>query len=108
MLNSVSAIGRLFQDPVITRDDGTIMAKFDLIVHEFYRQNSELMKRVHRLPCKVFGRLAELSGEFLRRGSQVGIRGSIQSTNNGSPLLIIVVNELEFLSSHAPAEAPTD
>ena len=79
MLNSFSGIGRLGSDPEVTKHNGSITARFDLAINEFYRQDDELQKATHWLPCKAHGRLAEICGEFLQRGSQVAVRGPIKT-----------------------------
>jgi len=112
MLNSFSGIGRLINDPEATKKpEGFIQADFTLRVTEFYKQDNDLHKRDHRIPCRAFGRLAEICLEFLTKGSQVGIRGVLRELpQNGKPegntKLGVTINELEFLSSNRTSVEP--
>lgn len=113
MLNSFSGIGRLGADPEVINKNGSTVANFDLAINEFFKQSDELCKRTHWIPCVAFGRLAEIAGEFLRKGSLVGIRGPLElrewSNGNGKKLkkLQVHVNELEFLSARQTEESVT-
>lgn len=113
MLNSFSGIGRLGSDPEINRNGESIVAKFDLAINEFFKKNGDLQKKTHWIPCVSYGRMAEICGEFLKKGSQVGVRGSLKASQfegkNGQSIkrLQIHVSEVEFLQSRSDGkEAP--
>jgi len=111
MLNSTSIIGRLGSDPEVNTGNGQVSTTFSLAVNEFYKVNDELCKQTHWIPCICFGRLAQIAGEFLRKGVQAGVRGQLkqrQITNStGHKINKIEVNvlELEFLSSRPITDA---
>lgn len=114
MLNTFSGIGRLGNDPhVIKKDDGLMVTTFDLAINEFYRKDNELQKKTHWIPCVTFGRMAEIASEFLRKGSQVGVRGQLKfdewRSESGSQKKALRVHaaELEFLSSRPEPENGT-
>lgn len=106
MLNSFSGIGRVSADPTITKsENGDIVAELDIVINEFYKADGDLHKKSHHIPGIAHGRLAEIIGEFVTKGSQVGVRGPLRATNgDGKGKLIISINELEFLSSRAAME----
>lgn len=109
MLNSFSGIGRLGSDPEMNKKGESFVACFDLAINEFFKQNGDLQKKTHWIPCVAFGRMAEITGEFLKKGSQVGVRGSLQSDEwrDGGvqkKRLRVHVAELEFLSAKVDPE----
>ncbi len=107
MLNTFSGIGRLSTDPEINRNNGSISARFNIAINEFYKKDNDLHKATHWIPCIAHGRLAEICGEFLTRGSQVAVRGPVKlqtaSDENGQKKTNLEVNvlELEFLSTRS-------
>ncbi|MBN2382545.1 single-stranded DNA-binding protein [bacterium] len=111
MLNTFSGIGRLSSDPQVTKDNGTVTTRFEIGINEFFRQGNDLKKKTHWVPCLCYDRLAEIAGEFLTKGSQVGIRGPLKSNEwtdaNGKHKngLAVFVTELEFLSSRLADES---
>lgn len=113
MLNSFTGIGRLGADPNVFNKGNSIIATFDIAINEFYKEADELQKRTHWIQCIAFGRLAEIVGEFLRKGSLVGVRGSVQyrkwndNGGNGKSNLKVSVAELEFLSARQTEESLT-
>ena len=105
MLNSFSGIGRLGSDPELRNIDGNMKAEFHININEFFKnRDGELDRKKHWIPCQTHGRLADIVGEFLRKGSQVGIRGSLVRTDENN--LCVDVKELEFLSSAKTSETP--
>lgn len=111
MLNSFQGIGSLGADPQVFNKNGSTVATFDIAINEFFKADNELQKKTHWIPCVAFGRIAEIAGEFLRKGSQVGVRGPLkerQWTNDRgkkSKTLQVHVAEMEFLSSRPADES---
>lgn len=114
MLNSFSGIGRLGSDPQVHKNGESTRTTFDIAINEFYRQGDDLKKKTHWIPCVSYGRLAEIAGEFLTKGSQIGIRGPIKlqecTGEKGSKQrkLLVHITEFEFLSSRADVETDTE
>ena len=112
MLNSFSAVGRLGNTPEIFTNSDTIVATFDIAINEFFKKDGELNKNTHWIPCVTYGRLAEIVGEFLRKGSQVGVRGPLKmkqwSNEQGQKMkrLQVQVVDLEFLSTRPDLDLP--
>lgn len=100
MLNTFSGIGRLGNDPETSNNNGTKVTRFELAINEFYKQNNDLQKRTHWIPCVTYGRLAEIVMEFCGRGNQVGVRGPITlkewTDGNGNKTRGLEVHVLEL------------
>lgn len=105
MLNSFSGIGRLGADPQIRKNGEKVSATFNIAINEFYKQDNDLRKKTHWIPCVSFGRLAEIAGEFLTKGSLVGVRGPLKygewldDSGNKQRRIEVQIVEFEFLSS---------
>jgi single-strand DNA-binding protein len=80
-VNKVILIGRLGRDPEIKyTPNGTPMAKFSIATDEVYKdQNGEQQRRTEWHNIVAWRRLAEICGEYLTKGKQVYIEGSIRS-----------------------------
>ena len=80
-VNKVILIGRLGADPELKyMPSGDPVANFNLATNESYRDkdgNTQEKTEWHRIVA--FKRLAEICGEYLKKGSQVYIEGRIQS-----------------------------
>ncbi len=83
-INKVILIGNLGRDPE-TRytQSGSAVANFSVATSEGWRdrQTNESQERTewHNVVC--FARLAEIAGEYLRKGSKVYIEGSLRSSS---------------------------
>lgn len=82
MLNKAMIIGNLGGDPDMRyMPSGDAVANFSVATTEKWKdkQTGEQKEATewHRVSC--FGRLAEICGEYLRKGSKVYIEGSIQT-----------------------------
>ncbi|QER41230.1 single-stranded DNA-binding protein [Thermodesulfobacterium sp. TA1] len=79
-INKVILIGRLGADPEIRYTlDGKPVASFRLATNEVIIRNGEkeVLTEWHRVVA--FGRLAEICGEYLSKGSQVYIEGKLRT-----------------------------
>ncbi|BAU23353.1 single-stranded DNA-binding protein [Caldimicrobium thiodismutans] len=80
MVNKVILVGRLGADPEIRYTmDGKPVAVFRVATNEVYVKNGEkeTITEWHRLVA--FGRLAEICGEYLSKGSRVYIEGKLRT-----------------------------
>lgn len=78
----VILIGHLGQDPEIRyMPSGGAVANLTLATSESWRdkQTGEMKDRTEWHRVCIFGKLAEIAGEYLRKGSQVYIEGSLQT-----------------------------
>ncbi|UNH30109.1 single-stranded DNA-binding protein [Moellerella wisconsensis] len=81
-VNKVILIGHLGQDPEIRyMPAGGAVANLTLATSESWRdkQSGEMKERVEWHRVCIFGKLAEVAGEYLKKGSQVYIEGSLQT-----------------------------
>lgn len=81
-VNKCILIGHLGQDPEIRyMPSGGAVANLTLATSESWRdkQTGEMKERTEWHRVCIFGKLAEIAGEYLRKGSQVYIEGSLQT-----------------------------
>lgn len=81
-LNKVTLIGNLGGDPELRYlPSGDAVANLSLATTESWRDKATGEQREatewHRLT--MFGRLAEIAGQYLKKGSQIYVEGSIQT-----------------------------
>lgn len=81
-INKVILIGFLGQDPEIRYlPSGPAVANLSLATSESWRdkQSGEEKEKTEWHRVVLFGKLAEIAGEYLRKGSQVYIEGQLQT-----------------------------
>src|SRR2546423_7126130 len=81
-INKVILIGNLGADPETrAMPSGTTVANLRIATSESWRdkQTGEQQERTEWHRVAFFGRLAEIAGEHLRKGSQVYIEGSLRT-----------------------------
>jgi single-strand DNA-binding protein len=80
-LNKVQLIGNLGNDPEVrSMPDGTAVASITLATTESWKDKDQQRQEHtewHRV--SFFGRLAEVVGEFLSKGSQVYVEGKLHT-----------------------------
>jgi single-strand DNA-binding protein len=115
-VNKVILIGRLGKDPELKyTPNGTPVAKFSLATDEVYKdQSGEQQKRTEWHNIVAWKRLAEICGEFLTKGKQVYIEGSIRShqyqdqAGNKRTGYEIVARTMQMLGSKSDSERPAN
>lgn len=78
----VILIGHLGNDPEIRyMPNGGAVANITLATSESWRdkQSGEIREKTEWHRVVIFGKLAEVAGEYLKKGSQVYIEGSLQT-----------------------------
>jgi len=81
-INKVILIGNLGADPETrAMPSGTTVANLRIATSESWRdkQTGEQQERTEWHRVAFFGRLAEVAGEYLRKGSQVYVEGSLRT-----------------------------
>ncbi|MBK5145132.1 single-stranded DNA-binding protein [Budviciaceae bacterium BWR-B9] len=81
-INKVILVGNLGQDPEIRyMPNGGAVANITIATSESWRdkQTGEQKEKTEWHRVVIFGKLAEIAGEYLRKGSQVYIEGSLQT-----------------------------
>ncbi|HET7930491.1 MAG TPA: single-stranded DNA-binding protein [Rhodanobacteraceae bacterium] len=105
-VNKVILIGNLGADPETRYSaSGTAMCSVSLATSENWKdkQTGESQERTEWHRVKFFGRLAEIAGEYLKKGRQVYIEGSIRSSKYTDKEGIerwstdIIANEMQML-----------
>ena len=116
MINTVTIVGNLGQDPEIRYTaSGVPVASFTVAVNEVYKgKDGQKVKKVHWFRVSAFQRLAEVIGEYCAKGSKVGVRGQLQqrtwqdSEGMNHNLVEIRARELELLSGKNGNPATTE
>lgn len=107
-LNKVMLIGNLGADPEMRYTaKGSAVANVNLATAEAWRDrdSGEQQERTEWHRLVFFGRLAEIAGEYLRKGSQVYVEGRLQTRKwqdrdgNDRYTTEIVVNDMQMLGS---------
>lgn len=81
-VNKVTLLGNLGADPETkSTPGGTQVANLRLATADSYKdkQSGEWVERTEWHRVALFGRLAEVAGQYLRKGSKVYIEGSIRT-----------------------------
>ncbi len=111
-VNKVILIGRLGKDPEVKyTPSGAPVAKFSLATDEVFKDRSgEQQRRTEWHNIVAWNKLAEICGEYLTKGKQVYIEGSIRSrqwedqAGNKRTSYEIVAREMKMLGSKADTE----
>jgi len=121
-VNKVILIGRTGADADVKYTaGGKAVANFSLAINESFKKgDGEQRDRVQWVRCVVWGKLAEVCGQYLTKGKQAYAEGRLQTRKyddrdgNKRTVTEIVVTQLRFLggsrngngdSGHAPAPA---
>ena len=107
-INKVILIGNLGRDPEVRYTaSGSAVANVTLATSESWRdrQTGEQQERTEWHRLVFFGRLAEIAGEYLRKGSKIYVEGRLQTrkwqdqNNQDRYTTEIVANEMQMLDS---------
>jgi single-strand DNA-binding protein len=114
MVNRVLLIGRLGADPEVRyTPDGTMVVNFRIATDESYKnkQGDKVTKTEwHRIV--VFGRLAEICGNYLGKGRLVFIEGKLQTRTwddkdgNKRSVTEILASNMQMLESRGQGKSP--
>ena len=124
MLNKVILIGRLGRDPEVRyMPNGEAVCNFSVATSEAWNdRNGQRQERTEWHNITMYRRLAEIAGQYLKKGSQVYLEGKIQTRKYTDKNDIertaydIIVNEMKMLggggndgqqAQQAQAETPT-
>ena len=111
MLNKVFLIGRLTRDPELRfMPNGEAVCNFGLATSEKWKnKNGEPTEKTEFHNITIYRKLAEIAGQYLKKGSQVYLEGKIQSRKytdkNGTERTAyeIICHEMKMLGGN---EAP--
>lgn len=108
-MNNCTLTGRLTKDPVIKIfDSGAKQASFSLAVDRRFKRDT-----TDFIPCVCWGKLEETAEKYLKKGSLVGVVGSLEVRSyekDGETRYIyeINVNEINFLGSKKEEAKPEE
>lgn len=105
MLNKVILIGRLGKDPEVRyMPNGEAVCNFSVATSEAWNdRNGQRQERTEWHNITMYRRLAEIAGQYLKKGSQVYLEGKIQTRKytdkNGIERTAydIIANEMKML-----------
>jgi single-strand DNA-binding protein len=114
MLNKVQLIGRVGKDPEIRHmANGDAVANFTIATSERLKdkQTGEVTERTEWHNISAFRRLAEIVGEYVRKGSLIYIEGKIQTRKymkDGAEHYAtgVLASELKLLSGKSESREP--
>lgn len=81
-INKVILVGRVGQDPEIRyMPSGGAVANLTIATSESWRdkQTGEVKEQTEWHRVVVFGKLAEIAGEYVKKGSQIYVEGKLQT-----------------------------
>ncbi|NOZ09854.1 MAG: single-stranded DNA-binding protein [Gammaproteobacteria bacterium] len=116
-VNKAIIVGNLGNDPEVRYSaNGSAIAKISVATTESWKDKNtgEKQEKTEWHRITFFGRLAEVVGEYLKKGAQVYVEGRIQTTKytdkNGVEKYSteIVANEMQMLGSRGGAGMPAD
>ena len=107
-INKVILIGRLGEDPVSREVNGKVLANFSLATSEaWHDKTGKKQEKTEWHKIAIWGRQAEIAGQYLTKGSQVYLEGKIQTEkfqdkNTGADKYItkVVLNGFDFIALH--------
>ena len=106
-LNKALLIGNLTRDPELRYiPSGSAVASFTMAMNRVYKlQTGEKKEETSFVRIVVWGRLAEVCGEYLKKGSPVFCEGRLQSRSWDGPdgqkrsTLEVIATNIQFLKS---------
>ena len=107
-INKVILVGNLGQDPdTKAMPSGMTVCNLRIATSESWKdkQSGEMKEQTEWHSVAMFGRLAEIAGEYLKKGSQVYIEGRLRTRKwqdkqgNDRYTTEIVANEMQMLGS---------
>jgi single-strand DNA-binding protein len=111
MFCKVIAAGNLGKDPEVRYiANGTAVASFNLAVNRQWtdKQSGEKKKETTWIPVEVFGKLAEVCGEHLKKGSQALIEGRLkldqwEKDGQKKERMKVIADEVRFIGGKPQA-----
>lgn len=108
-MNNVNLIGRLTRDPELKyTQDGKAVGNFSIAVTKKFKKDE-----ADFLNCVAWGKTAELIAEYLRKGNQLGVSGSIATSTwekDGVKQYKteILVDQITFIGSKSESSPKTE
>jgi len=81
-LNKVMLIGHLGRDPEVKfMQSGQAMAKFSLATSRQWEKDGQKTEETEWHNIVIFGKLAEIAGQYLSKGKQIYLEGRLKTRN---------------------------
>lgn len=112
-INSVTILGRLGRDPEVrSTGSGTAVANFSVATSEKWKDKNsgQSQEKTTWHKVAVFGRLAEVVGEYARKGDQIAIQGKLENRQwedkdgNKRESVEILAQNITFLGSKSSGQ----
>lgn len=116
-VNKVILVGNLGKDPEVRYSpNGSAVANVTIATSESWKDKTsgEKQERTEWHRIVFFGRLAEIAGEYLKKGAQIYVEGRLQTRKwqdkDGKDRYTteIVANEMQMLGSRGGAGMPSE
>lgn len=120
-LNRVLMMGNLTRDPELRYiPSGSAITSFTVAMNRVYKlQSGEKKEETSFVRVVVWGRMAEVCGEYLKKGSSVFVEGRLQSRSWDGPdgqkrsTIEVIATNVQFIgarvaSGKAAVEMPAD
>lgn len=107
-VNKVILVGNLGNDPEVRyMPNGNAVANLSLATSESWKdQNGQVQEKTEWHRLTMYRRLAEIAGEYLKKGSQIYVEGKLQTRkwtdNNGQDKYTteIIVDQMQMLGGN--------
>ena len=110
-INKVILVGNLGKDPESRQtQSGHTLTRFGLATSERWSDKSgERQERTTWHNIKAWGKLGELCGNYLRKGSKVYVEGRLETREDdqGRKFTDVVANDVVFLETRGSSSAST-
>lgn len=105
LINKVVLIGRMTKDPELkfTQGTGTAVCTFTMAVNRRFKKEGQ--PDADFIPIVVWGKIAESTANYMRKGSQISVAGRIETRSyeakDGGRRYVteVVADEVKFLDS---------
>jgi len=114
-VNKAIIVGTLGQDPEVKySSSGAAICNISVATNESWKDKSgEKQERTEWHRISMFGKLAEIAAQYLKKGSQAYFEGRIQTrkwqdqSGNDRYSTEVVANEMQMLGGRSESQAPT-
>ena len=95
MLNQMCLVGRLLENPTITKDEDKSFSTIKLICQRSYK-NIMGEYDIDIIPIRLWNAIATNTVEYCHKGDLVGIKGRVETIENE---IVIIADKITFLAS---------
>lgn len=102
-INTVVLVGRLTRDAELKyTKGGTAVMAFSIAVNKSKKEGDQWRDEGHFFDCSMFGKRAESLNQYLTKGMQIAVSGSLEqqrweSKDGARSKIVVIVEELSML-----------